>query len=253
MVTAHSQALSGLTASTLYHFRVKSRDAAGNLATSADGTFTTTAPVTGGLVAAYNFNAGSGATLADSSGANNQGTIVEATWTPAGKFGGTLNFDGVNDLVNINHSASLNLTSAFTLEAWVRPANVGGWRNILMKEITGNQSYSLYATDGPNGPAASYATVNSEVSARGGGTLPLNTWTHVASTFGGGSLKLYVNGVLVNTRALTGNVKTSTLPLRIGGNLIWTDENFAGQIDEVRVYNRTLTQAEIQANMNAAL
>ena len=164
-----------------------------------------------------------------------------------------MNFDGVNDLVNINHSTSLNLTSAFTLEAWVRPTNVAGWRDILMKEIPGNQSYSLYATDGPNGPAASYANVNSEVSARGGGTLPLNTWTHVASTFGGGSLKLYINGVLVNTQSLTGNVRTSTLPLRIGGNLIWTDENFAGQIDEVRVYNRSLTQAEIQANMNAAL
>ena len=41
--------------------------------------------------------------------------------------------------------------------------------------------------------------------------------------------------------------------MRIGGNLIWTDENFAGQIDEVRIYNRTLTLAEIQANMNVAL
>jgi hypothetical protein len=253
MVTSHSQGLSGLTASTLYHFRVKSRDAAGNLATSADNTFTTGAPASSGLVAAYNFNAGSGATLSDSSGSNNPGTIVEATWTTAGKFGGALNFDGVNDLVNINNSTSLNLTTAYTVEAWVRPSNIGGWRNILMKEIPGNQSYSLYASDGPNAPAATYANVISEVSASGGGTLPLNTWTHVAGTYGGGSVKLYINGVLVSTKPLTGTLRTSTRPLRIGGNLIWTDEYFAGQIDEVRVYNRALTQAEIQANMNVAL
>jgi hypothetical protein len=253
MVTSHSQGLSGLNASTLYHFRVKSRDAAGNLATSADNTFTTSATANSGLVAAYNFNAGSGTALTDSSGNNNQGTIVQATWTTSGKFGSALNFDGVNDIVNINHSSSLNLTNAFTVEAWVRPSNIGGWRSILMKEISGNQSFSLYASDGPNSPAATYANVKTEVSARGGGNLPVDTWTHVAGTYGGGSLKLYINGSLVNTRSLTGNLKTSTNPMRIGGNTIWSDEYFAGQIDEVRVYNRTLTQAEIQANMNQAL
>jgi hypothetical protein len=61
-------------------------------------------------------------------------------------------------------------------------------------------------------------------------------------------LRLYVNGQLVNSRTVTGVGVVSASPLRIGGNAIW-GEWFAGLIDEVRVYNRALSQAEIQADM----
>ena len=48
--------------------------------------------------------------------------------------------------------------------------------------------------------------------------LPLNTWSHLAATYGSGSLRVYVNGVLVSTQAMTGSIVSSTRPLRIGGN-----------------------------------
>ena len=90
------------------------------------------------------------------------------------------------------------------------------------------------------------------MSAIGTAALPLNTWTHLAVTFGAGTLRLYVNGVQVGTQAVSGTLRTSADALTIGGNGVWS-EWFAGLIDEVRIYNRALTQAEIQAGMSQTL
>jgi hypothetical protein len=81
--------------------------------------------------------------------------------------------------------------------------------------------------------------------------MPLNTWTHIAATYDGTTLRLFVNGVQTSTKAVTGSIKTSTGALRFGGNTSWSDEWFSGLIDEVRLYNRALTAAEIQTDMAA--
>jgi hypothetical protein len=82
--------------------------------------------------------------------------------------------------------------------------------------------------------------------------VALNTWTHLAGTYDGAMQRLYVNAVQVATRVQTGGVSVSASPLRIGGNSIW-GEVFAGRIDEVRIYDRALSQEEIQADMNRAI
>jgi hypothetical protein len=79
--------------------------------------------------------------------------------------------------------------------------------------------------------------------------LPVNTWTHLAVTYGGGFMRFFVNGVQVTQVAQTGNLTASNNPLRLGGNSLW-GEFFAGQMDDVRIYNRVLTAGEIQADMN---
>src|SRR3954470_20056114 len=81
-----------------------------------------------GPVAAYGFNEGAGATVSDVSGNANNGTITGATWTPSGKFGGALTFNGTSNLVTIAQNASLNLGTAMTLEAWVKPSTLSSWR-----------------------------------------------------------------------------------------------------------------------------
>ena len=84
-----------------------------------------------GLVAAYSFDAGAGSTVADASGNGNTGTIVNATWTTAGTYGDALSFNGTNARVDINDAASLHLTTAMTLEAWVNPSAVSSaWRDL---------------------------------------------------------------------------------------------------------------------------
>ena len=74
----------------------------------------------------------------------------------------------------------------------------------------------------------------------------------MALTYDGATLRLYVNGTQVATPAATGAIQTSANPLWIGGNTPY-GEYFQGLIDEVRVYNRALTQAEIQADMNTPI
>src|SRR6266481_1658505 len=77
---------------------------------------------TAGLVAAYNFNEGSGPTVTDLSGHNLTGTIVGATWTNQGKYGNALSFNGTSSYVDLGNPAALQLTGSMTLEAWVKAA-----------------------------------------------------------------------------------------------------------------------------------
>jgi chitodextrinase len=244
----------GLSASTAYSYRVRATDGAGNLSAYSNvaGGTTPAAPPATGLVAAYAFAEGSGTTVTDFSGNGNTGTISGATWTTQGKYGNALSFDGVNDLVVINGSASLNVSSAMTLEAWIYPAaSQSGWRTILQKQV---DAYFLNASHsgGPLRPAGG-ATINSSVRYVGASSAsPVNTWTHVALTFNGSTLQLYVNGSPVASQSTSGTIQTTSNALRIGGNVPY-GEYFNGRIDEVRVYNRALTQAEIQADMNTPM
>jgi chitodextrinase len=200
------------------------------------------------LVAAYSFNAGTGTSLADSSGSGNAGTISGASWTTSGKYGGALTFDGVNDWVTVTGSPSLRPTSKMTVEAWIRPTALGGiWRTVLVKERAGNLDYALYAHDGGPGPSG-HANVNNLDRYAPASPIAVNAWTHLATTYDGASLKLYVNGALKTTMALSGPIASSTNPLRIGGNAVW-GEWFKGQIDDVRVYNRALSVAEITSDL----
>jgi hypothetical protein len=74
----------------------------------------------------------------------------------------------------------------------------------------------------------------------------------MATTYDGTTLRLYVNGVQVGSKAQTGTLATSSNPLTIGGDPIY-GQHFAGRIDEVRVYNSALSAAQIQADMNTAI
>jgi hypothetical protein len=230
-------------------------DMAGNQATSADVTVTVSNSwaVPGGLVAAYTFAEGAGTTTADVSGNGNAGTLAGGTaWSATGRFGKALSFDGVNDLVSVADAAALDLTTGMTIEAWVNPAALSGWRTVAFKAVPAGLAYALYAHDDAPRPAGTINTGGPDASAIGTAALPLSTWTHLAMTFGSGTLRLYVNGVLVGTQAVAGTLRTSADPLTIGGNAVWP-EWFGGLIDEVRIYNRALTQAEIQTGMSQTL
>jgi len=226
------------------------RDASGNSATSAAITVlvSNSAQQPSGLVAYYGFDEGSGTSVTDGSGSGNGGTISGATWTPIGRYGSALSFDGSNDIVSVPDAASLDLTTALTLEAWVYPTALSGWRTVLQKDVPGELSYSLYAHDNVPRPAGYVRVGTASQSVAGAAALPLNAWTHLAFTYDGATLRLYQNGEQVGSRALTGAITTSSLPLTIGGNAAW-GEHFAGRIDEVRLYNRALTAAEIAADM----
>jgi hypothetical protein len=237
-------------------------DAAGNgntASTSTGNTVTYTAAVLPpGLVAAYGFNEASGTTTVDASGNNLTGTLSNATRTAAGKFGGALLFNGVNVWVTVADANVLDLTTGMTLEAGVNPTASGGggsWRNVLIKERAGGEVYNLYANAETNAPVVyvvGAAQTGTPLDARAPAAVPLNTWTHLAATYDGTMLRLFVNGTPVGTRAVAGTLVASTGALRIGGNSVW-GEYFQGSLDEIRIYNRALSTAEIVTDMTAPI
>ena len=160
-----------------------------------------------------------------------------------------MSFNGTSSRVNIVDSNSLDLTNGMTLEAWVNPTATNSWRNVILKERTGGLAYGLYGSNGPNPGVFISTSGGSDLGPMAGSVLAANTWSHIAGTYDGATVKLYVNGALAGSQAVTGNILTSTGALRIGGNAVW-GEYFAGLIDEVRIYNTALTQTQIQADMN---
>jgi len=210
-------------------------------------------------------------TALDSSASNMNGVIRQALRVP-GKFGGALQFDGFDDWVTVTDltttaTSPIDLTTGATLSAWVSPSSMSGWETILMKERgtagAGLLAYALYAHDGAplagqQAVPAGYIRVNpvaTTTDRRVGGTasLALNTWTHVAMTYDGANMRYYVNGVLVGTTPGTGGINVANGAIRIGGNNSSTGEFFNGKIDEVRVYNRALSAAEIATDMANAI
>jgi beta-glucanase (GH16 family) len=263
LVTSHSIALSGLSPKTKYYFRVTSVDAASNAASAPAGgaapaSFTTNAA---GLVVAFGFNEGTDASVNDASNSGNNGIVNGATWTNAGRYGKALSFDGVNDAITVAEAPSLDLTTGMTIEAWVKPVTLNGWQTVIYKERPDGAgtslAWSLYSSDS-TAPPALYGMLAGSVGANqwthvmGASMLPLNTWSHLAGTFDGTALRLYVNGVLIRTLSLSGSLVVTPGPLRIGGHSS-IGQFFNGLIDEVRIYNRALSKSEIQGDMTSPL
>jgi hypothetical protein len=246
MVTSHNDSLSGLSAGTTYNYRVKSRDAAGNLATSGNFTFTTSAPPpppppSSSLVTAYALNEGSGSTAADASGSGMTGTVTSASWNSQGRFGGALTFDGSSSKVR---SSSLTLPTSFTLMAWVSNPSNSPYETIV--SVGPDRDFHL-----SNGVIAFYSdSIGNWVF---GSAIANNTWQHVALTYDGTNLRAYLNGTLRGSAQAAALPSTSGI-VQVGAFSNGTDSDFfSGVIDEVRVYNRTLSQSEITNDMNSPL
>jgi PKD repeat protein len=201
-----------------------------------------------GLVAAYNFDQGSGSTLTDVSGRNHHGRIYGAAWTNSGKYGKALAFDGVNDFVKVSDSTALDLTTGMTLEAWVYPtASQSGQRPVIKKEA---EVYFLHAgsTTGTLRPSGGVTIGSTIKSVTAPNAIPVNAWSHLALTYNGSTLRLYVNGAQVASASVSGTIKNGGA-LRIGGDSVYK-QYFQGRVDDIRIYNRALTATQVQADMN---
>jgi len=213
-------------------------------------------PVVNRPVAAYSFNAGSGTMVTDSSGNGNMGTISSGpVWSAQGKFGSALTFSGSGN-VSVPHAPTINLTSSFTLSAWVKPTALSGYQTILIKETTGGCSYWLQT----NGNQVSSGFNNGSGCAEhltSTANLPLNAWSYLTAVFddAANTYKIYVNGNLVSSQTETGTIQPNTQSLVFGqsGCSSCGYERWRGLIDEVRIYNRALSPSEIQADMGTPI
>src|SRR5437867_4852435 len=241
------------------------RDLAGNTTTSTAATVTvsnTVAPPSANLVAAYSYNEGSGTTAADASVNRNTATLSGATWNASGKFGSAISFNGTTSYVESPDIDALSPGANATFEAWVflnsAPTEIASvfnkWSQTVDDEylfgINPNQTLSFsWQTTG----ASTWGTPSYN-SASGISAIPLNTLTHIAMVRNGATLSFYINGTLdsslnnvLDTNAFRNGINT----LRIGGQGRGARNRFFnGTIDEVGLYNRALSQAEIQSDMN---
>ncbi|MFN0089594.1 MAG: LamG-like jellyroll fold domain-containing protein [Acidimicrobiales bacterium] len=223
------------------------RDAAGNVGTAAPITVTVSNAIpASGLVAAYNFNEGAGVSLLDRVGANH-GTVSGAAWSSAGRYGGALSFNGASSRVTMPDAAALDLTT-LTVSAWVRPTTTSGWRTVILKEAAGGLSYGLYASGGTTRPSGWLSIGGADRSVTSSTAASTNAWRHLALTYDGVTMRIYLDGVQVGARAQTGAPAGAAGPLQIGGNTVW-GEWYSGLVDDVRVYNRALSAAELAADM----
>jgi len=191
-----------------------------------------------GPTAAYSFSEGTGTTTADLSGNGNTGTLSGPTWG-AGKVGGGVVVEGWPQAVNIAASETLALGSAFTFETWVYPTALSGnlWSQA---KTTGEPAYFVMLSGGQ--PYAGIVTDTDRYDLVMTSSLALNAWSHLAVTYDGAWLRIYVNGEERANRTATGTVVVSPEPVHLG-------QNFAGTLDEVRLYQRTLSAAEVALDM----
>ncbi len=213
-----------------------------------------------GLVAAYSFNEGTGSTVTDLSGNNITGTIVGATWTTGGRYGNGLSFNGSTNYVDLGNPAALQLTGSMTIEAWIKaaanPADDG--QIVAKSDGTAGWQFKTSPDTGPHTFGVGVSGVSGSLTQRYSTTVrSLNTWYHVAGVFDAtsGTLSTYVNGVLDNGTLTGGPVPASQVNRTVNVNIGRRTGGyyFNGIIDEVRVYNRALSAAQIQSDMNTPL
>ena len=159
---------------------------------------------------------------------------------------GAMNFDYTN-YITIPNSDNLNLNGSneVTMSAWIKPQNHNStWHSIISKGSS--QQYAITFNDPSqyihfetNSMSSSCGALNTLYS-----TVPFNEWSFITATYDGDNKKVYINGVLSATAACTSTFNSNTQYLSIGRD--YDNENFYGDIDEVRVYDRALSEDEIK-------
>ena len=186
---------------------------------------------------------------------SNNATLYSASWNSSGKYGSALNFDGTNSYAQIPDSPSLNITGNLTLSAWIKANSwkTNRWEGTIIgkDEWSGGGSLSkgYVLRTGASGVLSFTISTAGSVNWREAFTSALmstNTWYHVAGTFNGTDLIVYINGVRQgSTSGAYSLMGVSSYPLDIGMSPFDTTRKFNGLIDEARVWNRTLSANEI--------
>jgi len=211
------------------------------------------------LVAGYKFNEGDGRIVHDASGNDITGFIFGATWTTDSPNGSALSFDGSNSYVDLGNPSLLQITGSITCSAWVKAAanlrddgqivaksnDVVGWQ-LKTSLDTGPRTFGVAISAG-SGRVQRYSTT----------VCSLDVWYYVTGVYDAAArtLDIYVNGVLDNG-VLTGTIPASQIDAPVNAyvgkrtSLYGGGYCFNGIIDNVRIYNQALNQAEVQADMN---
>jgi hypothetical protein len=177
--------------------------------------------------------------------------MLGTPFVSSSQTGSALNFDGVDDYVNLGTAVTTSLVNSnvLTVEAWVRPTSTGSFGNIVSNHENGATQFCLRKTNtGQFQFFLGFAVYQINSTA----TATLNTWQHVAAVFNSTIMTVYVNGVFSGSASIPAyTLPNSNVPVRIGTN--WYNEAWPGDIDMVHIWKRALCQSEIQNNMAGEL
>lgn len=196
-------------------------------------------------------------TADDAVGTNNGVMQNGATFVP-GLSDQAFSLDGIDDYVSVADVPELNPTEAITVSVWVNRTAIVGFADPIVKKagmVGGSQlrGYALeFSSSNPIDVIFWVYLDGLGWSRNEQAHIPFGEWTHISGVYDGSNIRLYVNGVLIGTPGLvSGTIGQSTNELNIGRDPANPNRLFHGLIDEVTIYNRALTQAEIQAIVNA--
>lgn len=227
-----------LSNETEYEISGTVSDRAGN-ETKVSITFVTISgpPVIAGdhLVAHWRFDSGFGDTVSDSSVNAHDGEIIgHPKWTVS-KFGEALEFDGENDYVVIVDDATFGIEESITVLAWFYPNDPVTNRPLIVK----NDAFSIGFN---NNNELRFVVQPNDTFVKSVSRFQVGRWSHFAVTYDGKSMKMYINGELESEQPNDIPISSSEANLLIG-------HGFSGIIDEVRIYNKALTEDEIREIM----
>ncbi|HNS19176.1 MAG TPA: LamG domain-containing protein [Sedimentisphaerales bacterium] len=181
-------------------------------------------------------------TTPDASANGLTATLVgDPQWQTTGALGGSLHLDGNSDYVDCGNNAALDLTTGITVAAWVQAERAGGATRepLVVKSAT---TYSL-VINGSNVEFSVYVGSAPRVAQSAITTAFQGVWHHVAGTYDGSSVKLYIDGVPMATVAYAGSIASSpATSVRIGSDLA---DFYQGAIDDVHIYGRALSDVEM--------
>jgi hypothetical protein len=185
----------------------------------------------------------------------NPGTLANMTGASASGWHGTtraggwghLLFDGVDDYVDAGNPAAFNLSN-FTISAWINTpgGSVSGGTHQTPSIVRKEGSYALVVLNTNNLITGNFAGANAVSSS----TIPINTWFHAVGTFDGNTAAVYINGVVAGTASNTTSTPITTSNFRISSSPSFGDEFFIGSMDDVALWNRALSVAEVLAYYN---
>jgi len=173
--------------------------------------------------------------------------VLTASRTLTAVKGKALYHDGIDDYTKVPDDPSLNLTSAITIEVWVKPAQNSTHVTVAAKEhFTNKKGWILIQLGGTDWYFRIYnGTTYKEVSVSN--SVDLNTWQHIVATYDKQYMRLYKNGVQIGKRLCDWSIATTSEPLCVGYRST-VGQYFNGTIDEVRIYERALSASEVLYN-----
>jgi hypothetical protein len=205
-----------------------------------------------GLAGYWDFDKGSGQTAADQTGNGNNGILSSGVQWTSGKFGSGVQFDGVNDYVKVTNRNGFNFSEDFTIAMWINPTdwNVteplfsnGFVRFLHRGDWAGDMVYFLIKINSPESLGDS--VWNGWAGVKTSQPLTENRWQSIIGVKSGKIMTIYLDGVKSGNIDISGYSTDNSNPgdLFIGGD---KKTNFNGKIDEVRIWNRSLTSDEVQ-------